>query len=161
MRFRSRRAVAALLVSAIGAVAVSGIATADSPPVPDFFWPYGLIQVNGADVSPQVQPLIAFVNGRACGIAQTQVATAADGTPASDVGHTVYVIDVLADGSGAGDRPGCGRPNQPVTLYLPQSGLVAAQQPLFQQGSERVDLNMSTHLVYHGASAAVASDGSN
>ena len=163
MKLRSRRplaaTLAALAVPALGAILLAGVAAADSPPVPDFFWPYGLIQTNGNDISPQVQTVMAFVNGESCGTAQTQVATAADGTPPGDVGHTVYVINVLANGTSAGDRAGCGQANAPVTLYLPQSHLIAQQQPLFQQGSERVDLNMSVQLSNQSVVPSLSNDG--
>ena len=161
----NRRSLTALLIwsgvpaLAFGAIAFAGIAAADSPPVPDFFWPYGLIQTNGADISPAVQTVMAFVNGESCGTAQTQVATASDGTPPGDVGHTVYVINVFANGTSAGDRSGCGQANSPVMLYLPQSHLIAQQQPLFQQGSERVDLNMSVQLSNQSVVPSLSNDG--
>lgn len=155
----SHRKFLALLVPALGALVLAGVATADSPPVPDFFWPYGLIQANGTDISPQVQTVMAFVNGHSCGTAQTQVASAAPGTPPGDVGHTVYVINVLADGTSAGDRAGCGHPGDPVTLYLPQSHLIAQQQPAFQQGNQRVDLNMSVQLSNQSVIPSLANDG--
>lgn len=134
-------------------------ASADGPPAPDFYWPYGKVQVFGANLGPPVQPVIAFVNGRACGSAMVSVAQQAEGTPAGDVGRTVYVVDVLADGPGIGQRPGCGRPGDLVTLYFPRTG-VALQQPLFKQGGQRVDLDIGTRTIYHLPAPLMASDGS-
>ncbi|MEP7216687.1 MAG: hypothetical protein ABI782_10580 [Anaerolineaceae bacterium] len=156
----SGRGIATALVAFLVLVAVPvRVAFADSPPAPDFYWPYGKVQIFGGNLSPSVQPVIAFVNGKACGAAQVTVALPADGTPIGDVGRTVYVIDVLADGTGIGQRPGCGRAGDPVSLYFPKSG-VAVQRPLFKQGGERVDLDIGVQTIYHLRAPFMASDGS-
>ena len=154
------RSVATALVAFLVLVALPArVAVADSPPTPDFYWPYGKVQIFGGNLSPSVQPVIAFVNGKACGTAMVSVAPPADGTPIGDVGRTVYVIDVLADGTGIGQRPGCGRTGDPVTLYFPKSG-IAVQQPLFKQGGQRVDLDIGVQTIYRLQAPFMASDGS-
>ena len=134
--------------------------SADTPPAPDFYWPYGKIQIFGGNLSPSNQPVIAFVNGKACGAAQVTVAPEAEGTPIGDVGRTVYVIDVLADGAAVGQRPGCGHPGDLVTLYFPKSG-IAVQQPLFKQGGQRIDLDVGVQTIYRLQAPMMSADGSN
>ena len=151
------------IATALLAVLLVGIisarpAQAQTPPAPDFYWPFGKVQVFGGNLSPSVQPVIAFVNGKACGTAQVSVAPQADGTPLGDVGRTVYVIDVLADGTGIGQRPGCGRPGDVVTLYFPKSG-IALQRPLFRQGGQRVDLDIGIQTIYRLQAPMMAADG--
>lgn len=156
---RSQRRTGAVLASfLLGGALLSG-AMADSPPVPDYSWPYGKALIDGANVTPEVQPVIAFVNGKVCATAQTFVATAAEGTPTNDVGRTVYVIDIPADGSGTGQRPGCGHANDPVILYFPASQRMGSQQPLFKQGGERVDLDLGVNLQYQLRAPQLAGDG--
>ncbi|MBA4181617.1 MAG: hypothetical protein C0506_13585 [Anaerolinea sp.] len=154
-----RRVAAALLVCLSVVAGGAPGASAQTPPAPSFYWPYGIVQIAGTNLTPPAQPVIAFVNGKACGSGATTVAAAAEGTPAGDVGKTVYVIDVLADGAATGERPGCGRAGDPVTLYFPQSG-VAAQQPLFKQGGQRVDLDITVQTGFRAALPALAADGS-
>lgn len=144
---------------ALLATATFGLAGAQSPPQPDFFWPYGTVLQSGANIAPAQQPLIALVRGQACGFTETLVATAQPGNPPGDVGKTVYAVDVLADGAGAGQRPGCGRLGDPVTFYLPQIGRVASQQPLFQQGEQRVDLSAAIALGERLVIPVVSDDG--
>ncbi len=152
---RSRRRMAALLVSFVLGGAFIASAFAQAPTAPDFFWPYGKVLIGGANLDPVVQPVVAFVNGNACGSGETLVATAAEGTPADDVGKTVYVLDVLADGTSVGQRPGCGHPGDAVTLYFPASHSVASQQPTFVPGGQRVDLDLGTNLPYRQQAALV------
>jgi hypothetical protein len=161
MNFRSRRSAVALLFSLlVGAAAVSTVA-ADSPPVPDFFFPYGIVQMGGTNLNPSIQPVLAFVNGKTCGDAVTQIAGAAPDTPAGDVGKTVYVVDVLANGTALGQRPACGHAGDSVTLYFPVSHAIGNQQPAFKQGGERVDLDLTTNLSHRLITPQVALDGSN
>lgn len=134
-------------------------ASAQNPPQPDFFWPYGIVALDGANLDPAIQPVIAIVNGKVCGQATTTIATPGVGVPPSDVGRTVYVVDVLAAGSNAGQMPGCGTLGAPVTLYFPQSQRVALEQPPFQQGGQRFDLNLGTQLVFKLQGPMVANDG--
>ena len=159
MGIRRQRLTGAVLASfALGGALLSS-AVASSPPAPDYFWPYGKVLIDGANITPEVQPVIAFVNGRVCGTAQPLVATAADGTPADDVGRTVYVIDVAANGGGVGQRPGCGHANDRVVLYFPASHRMGSQQPIFKQGGERVDLELGVNLQYQLRATQIAGDG--
>lgn len=123
-------------------------AQADTPPSPDFFWPYGKALVSGTNLSPAVQTVIGLANGRACGVDQTLIAQAGTGTPADDVGKTVYVVNILADGTAAGQKIGCGKPGDPVIMYFPESHRVGSPQTVFQQGGLRVDLDLSTELSF-------------
>jgi hypothetical protein len=123
--------------AAVAAVALLP-ATAQTPPFPDFFYPYGQAQSAGANLDPAVQPVLAFVNGTLCGSAMTQVAT-----EGADAGKTVYVVNVLHDGTGPGQRPGCGHAGDPVTLYFPQDHRLGSTTATFQPGSgSRVDQNL-------------------
>uniref|UniRef100_UPI00332CC1B7 hypothetical protein n=1 Tax=Pseudoalteromonas sp. 5-MNA-CIBAN-0065 TaxID=3140421 RepID=UPI00332CC1B7 len=89
------------------------------------------------------QPVIAIVRGRACGEGTTTVAT----EPPADAGKTVYVLQVLADGPEAGQRPGCGRDGDVAMLYFPAAGRIALEQPLFQTGQTvRADLTLTALL---------------
>ncbi len=134
-------------------------AQAQGPPQPDFFWPYGTVLFDGGNIDPAIQPVLAIVNGKVCGQATTMIAGPGAGVPASDVGRTVYVVDVLAAGSNAGQMPGCGTPGAPVTLYFPQAQRVALEQPAFQQGGHRVNLNLGPALIYRLQTPMVANDG--
>ena len=154
-----RRLVAVILGAGIVALLAAIPATADAPPQPTFFWPYGKALSGGSNLVPAVQPVIAFVNGIACGSDTTLVATPGEGTPASDVGKTVYAIDVAADGTAVGERAGCGHAGDPVMLYFPQSGM-AVQQPSFHQGPQRADLDL-VPMGFRLRAPMLASDRSN
>ena len=154
----SRRLVACF--AALAACGV-GVVAAQNPPQPDFYWPYGVVAVGTANIDPADQPVVAFVNGTACGSARTKTAVAGPGVPASDVGKTVYVVDILADGTAGGQRRGCGHPGDRVILYFPVSGRVAAQRPAFRVGGERVDLDLTVELADHVPLPMTASDGPN
>lgn len=138
-----------------------GIAFAADPPQPDFFWPYGRVQADGANIVPEQQTVIALVNGKACGEGETLVAQAGPGVPAGDVGKTVYVVDVLADGPGSGHRPGCGFPGAPVLLYFAGAHRLALQQPVFIVGGQRFDVDLGPELSYRLQGPMLASDGVN
>lgn len=155
-----RRIAAMLLVSFSVALVPLLPVFAQQPPAPTFFWPYGKVQVAGTNLTPAVQPVIAFVNGRACGDDMTLVATAAPGTPAGDVGKTVYTINVLADGSGSGERAGCGHAGDSVLLYFPLTGM-AVQQPAFHQGPQRADVDIVQTMSYRLQAPMMAADGTN
>ncbi len=155
--FRRQMTAVGVLASAFLGLHVSDSA-AQTPPQPDFAWPYGVVQAAGANLDPAEQPVLALLNGRVCGHATTEVAAAQDGTPASDVGKTVYVVDVLANGTESGHLPGCGTPGAPITLYFPVAGRVALQQPLFAQGGQRADLELGQPLVFRLQAPLLASD---
>ncbi len=152
---------AGVLASSFLAFAAFGIARAVDPPQPDFFWPYGKVQSGGQNISPPVQRVIAIVNGKACGEATTLVAQAGPGVPAGDVGKTVYVVDVFADGAGSGQRAGCGRPGDVVWLYFPESHQFAAQLANFAQGSLRFDVDLGDELPFRLQGPMLANDGLN
>ena len=141
--------------------ASSSLAFAVDPPAPDFFWPYGRVQLDGANIEPSQQTVIALVNGRACGEATTFIAVAGPGVPEADVDKTVYVVDVLADGNGAGQRMGCGYAGAPVALYFVGSRRLAQQQPAFLAGGERVDVDLGPELQFRLQGPMVAADGVN
>jgi hypothetical protein len=141
------------------ALAIASVAAADGPPAPDFFWPYGRVQLLGANIVPEVQPVVAIIAGKTCGLDQTRVATVDPGNPPEDIGKTVYVVDVLSGGTGTGQRAGCGRAGDPVTLYFPKMHRFARQQPAFQQGGLRVNLDLGPELSNRVVSALAAADG--
>ena len=155
-----RPAIPVLASLLLGAGVVS-YAGAQDPPEPDFFWPYGTVQVDGANVEPAEQQVVAIVNGVACGESMTFVAAPGPGVPAGDVGKTVYVVDVHADGVGAGQRVGCGSAGDAVALYFPELRRLALQQPVFVVGGQRVDLALGAELGFRLQGPMVASDGVN
>ncbi|MEO8538994.1 MAG: hypothetical protein ABI577_04575 [bacterium] len=160
-RRRKRAAAAGLLASAFLAVVSVGVAWADDPPQPDFYWPYGKVQLDDANISPPIQRVIAIVNGKACGEAQTLIAQAGNGVPAGDVGKTVYVVDVLAAGSNSGHRPGCGQSGDSVVLYFPDAHRFAVQESTFVAGNARVDVDLGPELVFRLQGPMIAFDGQN
>ncbi|WP_322797005.1 hypothetical protein [Tepidiforma sp.] len=156
-----RRAALAAVAAAAFCIPVGARAQPASPGPPDFAWPYGIVRLDGANIEPPIQPVIALVNGRACGSDLTRIAEPGPGTPPTDVGRTAYVVDVLADGQAPGQRPGCGVPGLPILLYFPALGRFALQQPTFAPGPQRLDLDLGPGLPYRLASPVVASDGTN
>ena len=136
-------------------------ALSQSPSPPDFFWPYGTVQAGGSNIEPAQQTVIGLVNGRACGDATTLVAPPGPGVPAGDVGKTVYVVDVLADGFNLGQRPGCGHPGDTVYLYFVGSHRLAAQQAFFTAGGQRFDVQLGPELAFRLTAPVLASDGPN
>ena len=162
---RIRRPLATLLIAAASAAAGwAALAGAQSPPgAPTFAYVYGRVLQGGENISPEAQPVIAIVNGASCGGTPTTtlVATEGDDVPEEDVGRTVYVIDVLANGTNTYERAGCGQPGLPITLYFPAIGRMSSQQPLFQAGPIRADLELDIALIHRSTVSQVASDGSN
>lgn len=149
---------ALVLASLVSGLPAPMLAGAQSPPAPDFYWPYGIARVSGANLDPTAQTLVAFVRGKACGETTTMVATAGPNTPASDVGKTVYVVNIAASGTLPGQRPACGQSGDPVLFYLPQLHRTATQQPQFHQGTDRVDLDFDNRLQYQLRAPQVAID---
>ena len=156
MRRPHRRVV---LAAALAGLSLVASASAEGPPVPDYFWAYGRVLVGGANVTPAAQPLIALVNGKACGESQTQVVPADPGNPPADVGKTAYTVNILADGDGPSHRPGCGRSGDIVSFYLPLSRRMAEQHPAFQPGPARVDLSLGPPMPNRLAAPLVSNDG--
>ncbi|MFN8616666.1 MAG: hypothetical protein U0837_06185 [Dehalococcoidia bacterium] len=136
-------------------------ARAADPPQPDFFWPYGKVQLDGANIFPTSQRVIGIVNGKSCGDASTLVAQAGAGVPAGDVGKTVYVVDILAGGTNSGQRPGCGHPGDVVSLYFPQMHRFALQEAAFAPGSLRLDVDLGGELPFRLQGPMLANDGTN
>jgi hypothetical protein len=146
-------------VAIVAAAAMAGAASAD-PPTPDFYRPYGTVQVAGANLAPVPQPVVAFVHDNNCGTGTTSVAAAGEGVPQSDAGKTVYVLDVLADGPGAFERIGCGRVGDAVRLYLPLEHAFLSPVATFKEAFERVDATVSTPLGFQVRTPLTAADGS-
>ncbi len=156
----TRKAWALAGVLAFSLLAASAApALGQSPPAPDFFWPYGRVQANGANIEPAQQTVIGIVNGRACGEGTTQVPAAGPGVPAGDVGKTVYVVDILANGTNTGQRPGCGTPGAVVLLYFAGSHRLATQQTVFTPGSQRFDVDLGPELSFRLVAPVLAGDG--
>ena len=115
--------------------------------------------MEGANLDPAEQQVIALVNGKACGESTTFVAEAGEGVPAADVGKTVYVVNVLADGPDAGQRSGCGVAGALITLYFPVSHRIALQQPQFVVGGQRADVELGPELAFRMPLPMLAGDG--
>ncbi|MGH2627842.1 MAG: hypothetical protein ACRDHY_14465, partial [Anaerolineales bacterium] len=108
---RTRTAAATIAATAFAAaVGCAALVQAQAPAPPTFGYLFGQVTVEGENIAPETQPVIAFVNGVSCGSAQTFIAIEGDEVPPADVGRTVYVIDVFADGARNYERPGCGHP---------------------------------------------------
>lgn len=105
--------------------------------------------------------MIGIVNGKACGDANTLVAQAGASVPAGDAGKTVYVVDVLADGTNSGQRPGCGHAGDTVSLYFPDAHRFALQQATFAPGSLRLDVDLGAELPFRLQGPMLANDGVN
>ena len=159
-RPRIARLLAGVLVLSFLAASANH-ALAQNPPAPDFFWPYGRVQLGGANITPEEQTVIALVAGRACGESTTKVAQAGPGVPAGDVGKTVYVVDVLAAGSNPGQRPGCGTAGAAVQLYFAGAHRLATQQASFTPGPQRLDVELGPELTFRLTAPVLASDGTN
>jgi hypothetical protein len=141
------------------AFVIAFAALAQDAPLPDFYWPYGQVQVDGSNIEPPAQPVIAIVRGQACGSSTTLVAQPGPETPAADANKTVYVVNVRADGTGGGQRPGCGRPGDPVLFYFPILRRFATTMPLFRQGEERVNLSLGPPMTTRLPLPFVSDDG--
>lgn len=160
MNSRRIRITALATTAVAGAVCSLALALAQPSP-PTFAYLYGQVLVGGQNISPQTQPVIAFVNGKSCTGTPTTtfVATEGDDIPEEDVGRTVYVIDVLADGSALYERPGCGQAGDPIIFWFPEIGRMPSTRPLFQPGPTRADLELDVHLAYRGVVPELASEG--
>ncbi len=149
---------AIIVTGGVGWAALAQAQTVPSPPT--FAYLYGRVTVGVENVSPETQPVLAFVNGTSCGGAPTEtfIATEGDDTPDEDVGATVYVIDVLADGESSYEREGCGHPGDPITIYLPSIGRMGSSQPLFQAGHTRADIELDVVLQFRASVPQLAID---
>jgi hypothetical protein len=153
------------LIATLVTAGIASWALAESqaqPAPPTFAYLFGRVTVEGENVSPEAQPVLAFVNGKSCGEAATTfVATEGEDVPDDDVGSTVYVIDVLGDGTHNYEREGCGHPGDPITIYLPTIGRMASARPLFQAGPTRADVELDILLAFRAGVPQLASDASN
>ena len=169
MRARARRAVRGRLVLLAVAVAATLIVWGPDapsraqgpPPFPDFTTVFGrALMIDGGNLSPSEQPLIAFINGRSCGWSSTHIARAAEDVPLGDWGRTVYAIDARADGTGLYQLPGCGTAGDAISFYFPLIGRMAAREASFGSATgERADLSLDVHLRYRLRAPLMASDG--
>ncbi len=155
-----------LLIASAAALLIALFASHSSqaqnpPPLPDFTTAFGQVQLDGSNISPSEQTVIAFVNGRACGFGASEVASN-DPDNTTDVGKTVYVVDVRADGSGVFQLPGCGTQNDAISFYFPESGRMAVEETTFTgppAGFVRVDLSLDIALSHRLSAQLTASDG--
>jgi hypothetical protein len=123
-----------------------------------FAYLYGRVAVDGECRAGDAARL-AFV-GKSCEVRPRNfVTTEGDDIPPEDIGKTVYVVDVLADGHNVYEREGCAHPGDPILLYLPAIGRMSSTQPLFQPGPVRADLQLDIWLGYRQVVPAVASEG--
>ncbi|MBI2764505.1 MAG: hypothetical protein HYX53_01195 [Chloroflexi bacterium] len=159
MRNGAVRRGAALGLAGMLAGAIFAPGHSQGPPFPDFASLYGRIDAGGLNLDPTVQPVVAFVRGTGCGSGVTKVAPADADTPPADAGKTVYTLLVAADGDGPAQRPGCGRPSDPISLWFPASGRFALNAGVFQPGTQRLDVSAGTLLSYRLTAPGISSDG--
>lgn len=166
-----RLPVLALLAVVAAAVAVAAIPSRAQPPAfPLFTTVYGSALADGENLDPREQPLVAFVNGRACGWSATRHAPddagASDptdddeGTSDPGPGRTVYAVDARSDGDGLYQIPGCGAAGDAVLFYLPVGGRMAEERARFG-GDEavRADLSFDVRLSWRLRAPQLANDG--
>lgn len=166
-----RLPVLALLAVAAAAVVVAAIPSRAQPPAfPLFTTVYGSALADGENLDPREQPLVAFVNGRACGWSATRHAPddAGASDPARDdegesepgPGRTVYAVDARSDGDGLYQIPGCGAAGDAVLFYLPVGGRMAEERARFG-GDEavRADLSFDVRLSWRLRAPQLANDG--
>ena len=166
-----RLPILALLAVAAAAVVVAAIPSRAQPPAfPLFTTVYGSALADGENLDPREQPLVAFVNGRACGWSATRHAP--DDAGASDPtgddegededgpGRTVYAVDARSDGDGLYQIPGCGAAGDAVLFYLPVGGRMAEERARFG-GDEavRADLSFDVRLSWRLRAPQLANDG--
>jgi hypothetical protein len=132
---------------------------AANPPLPEFSTLFGHALVAGTNISPEEQRVIAFVRGGACGEGRTLAPAAGEGVPPTDVGRTVYTVNVLPSGPGAGQRPGCAFPGDQVTLYFPESHRTTTLPLAYSAGGRRVDLDLDIDMQFRVGLPQVAGDG--
>ena len=167
MRERLRPALIALVASAgLAALLAPGVAAQNGPPgPPDVTFVFGQVLQNGENIVPEQQPIIVFVNGRACGWDETKVAEAHPDNPPDDIGKTVYAVDVRADGSGPFQAPGCGTNGDEMTFYLPAIGRSSSLTETWGGSStiaqKRLDLAMDRVLGNRLPVPLTATDGTN
>ena len=150
-----------IVLTALALVATSRArpSNAANPPLTEFLSVYGHALVAGVNISPEQQRVIAMVRGRACGEGHTLVPQAGEGIPPTDVGRTVFTVNVLPSGPGAGQRPGCAFVGDQVTLYFPESHRSTTLPLAYSPGGRRVDLDLDIDMQYRLVLPQVAKDG--
>lgn len=160
----SLRAVPLIALAAVaGIFAFRGVVSGVEPPptAPDFTTVFGPVQLDGQNLIPNEQVVIAIVNGLSCGNDVTQVASD-DPTNAPDIGKTVYAINVLADGSGFSQAPGCGTNGDAVSFLFPELHRIAVETSTFTGvGFTRQELTLGPELTFRQSIPLVTSDGVN
>ncbi len=153
----------ALLAVTAAAVAVAALPSRAQPPAfPEFTTVYGRALIDGVNLQPPAQPLVAFVNGRACGWTSARLAQAddGDGAPDPDAGRTVYAVDARSGGDGLYQIPGCGQAGDAIRFYLPRSGRMAVEEARFGgDGAVRADLSFAVDLSWRLRAPQLANDG--
>lgn len=158
------------LLAVAAAVALAAIPSRAQPPAfPRFTTVYGSALADGENLDPREQPLVAFVNGRACGWSATRLAPADEGASDSanseDMsdpapGRTVYAVDARSDGDGLYQIPGCGAAGDAVLFYLPEGGRMAVERARFGgDGAVRADLSFDVRLSWRLRAPQLANDG--
>lgn len=167
-----RLPVLALLAVVAAVVVVAAMPSRAQPPAfPLFTTVYGSALADGENLDPREQPLVAFVNGRACGWSATRHAPpddAGESDPMPDdegesdpgPGRTVYAVDARSDGDGLYQLPGCGAAGDAVLFYLPVGGRMAEERARFG-GDEavRADLSFDVRLSWRLRAPQLANDG--
>lgn len=159
------------LLAVAAAVALAAIPSRAQPPAfPRFTTVYGSALADGENLDPREQPLVAFVNGRACGWSATRHAPADEGASGSArddagasglaPGRTVYAVDARSDGDGLYQIPGCGAAGDAVLFYLPEGGRMAVERARFGgDGAVRADLTFDVRLSWRLRAPQLANDG--
>ena len=156
---------ALLAVIAVAAAVAAFPSRAQPPAFPEFTTVYGRALIDGENLQPADQPLVAFVNGRACGWTSAGLAPAPDGDgedadPDPDAGRTVYAVDARSGGDGLYQIPGCGQAGDAIRFYLPLSGRMAEEEARFGgEGAVRADLSFDVELPWRLRAPQLASEG--
>ena len=157
---------ALLAVIAVAAAVAAFPSRAQPPAFPEFTTVYGRALIDGENLQPADQPLVAFVNGRACGWTSIGLAPAPDDDEDEDAeadpdaGRTVYAVDARSGGDGLYQLPGCGRAGDAIRFYLPLSGRMAEEEARFGgKGAVRADLSFDVELPWRLRAPQLASEG--
>ena len=149
------------LATVAGLFASRGVAFSVDPPPspPDFTTVFGPVQVDGQNIVPSEQMVMAFVNGRSCGTDSTKVASD-DPSNEPDIGKTVYAVSVLADGSGFSQALGCGTNGDTVSFYFPDLHRLANESTMFSGvGFKREELTLGSEMSFRLPTTLVTADG--
>lgn len=156
---------ALLAVIAVAAAVAALPSRAQPPAFPEFTTVYGRALIDGENLQPPDQPLVAFINGRVCGWTSVRLVPAADGDGEDaesdpDAGRTVYAVDARSGGDGLYQLPGCGRAGDAIRFYLPLSGRMAEEEARFGgDGAARADLSFGVDLPWRLRAPQLANEG--